>query len=142
MKTKEEVIKEAYGVKYNLVQEYLDENGKINFGFCVNGSDDVELGVSELGLNFEDGIYTNSDQYGEGIGYWQPKSLLGIENNNGWTTIESEDDLPEYGYYEVVVRETGEITRASLENEFRRKSLTKYYSHYQPIINKKPPIHK
>jgi hypothetical protein len=30
---------------------------------------------------------------------WRPKSLDGIENNNGWIKIESKDDLPKKGKY-------------------------------------------
>ncbi len=73
--------------------------------------------------------------------WWRPKSLQGIETNNGWIKIESEDDLPKNGYYEVVVRSTGEITRASLDNEYHTKSLVMYYSHYQPIIKPQLPIY-
>ena len=31
----------------------------------------------------------------------RPKSLKGIENNNGWTKIESQEDLPKIGSYDM-----------------------------------------
>jgi len=69
------------------------------------------------------------------------KRFVDTIKNNGWIKIESEADLPKNGYYEVVVRGTGEITRASLDNEYRTKSLVTYYSHYQPIQKPQPPIY-
>ncbi len=70
---KEDKIKEAYG-------EYkgkIDENGWTNFmvlSFFKKDMLDSKVKVNSL-------IY-------------RPKSLQGIETNNGWVKIESESDLP------------------------------------------------
>ena len=78
---KEEKIKEAYGEYWAVVKEYVDENGwckkrkKVNFEFIK-----TNIGIQE-------------HQYHHY--YWRPNSLQGIENNNGWVKIESEDDVPE-----------------------------------------------
>lgn len=79
MKTKEEVIKEAWGDLYNLGVG-IDENGWVSENYLTN--DQCNL------FN-----YDKSFDYKNVFGY-RPKSLQGIENNNGWIKIESEKDLP------------------------------------------------
>lgn len=128
MKTKEEVIKEAWGVHYS---SDIDENGYRTYNdfqaIHLNQwfGDFWEKGFNEV-LN---------------IHWVRPKILKGIENNNGWIKIKSEDDLPEYGYYEVIRRDTGEYLRASLDNKISTTSLIQYYSHYKPIENIDLPLH-
>jgi len=82
MKTKEEIIREAYGVNYN---PHIDENGWFDMAYF-------------------DHVNITSEQFNE----WskknaniRPKSLQGIETNNSWTKIESEADLPKAGAYDM-----------------------------------------
>ncbi|MCL1636286.1 hypothetical protein [Elizabethkingia bruuniana] len=74
----------------------------------------------------------------------RPKSLSGIENNNGWTRIESEEDLPkEYGPYHVKY-ENGQTVSWFNGVDFITLTGRKYkedaITHYQPIETPKPPI--
>lgn len=74
MKTKEEVIREAWGDNYN---DQINKNGWLTVGF-----------------NYE---YNHNDfdtiRYLDCVEI-RPKSLQGIESNNGWIRIESKKDLP------------------------------------------------
>lgn len=124
--TKEEKIKEAYG----FINEWICGNGWASY-FTDEG---WEGGVEPFG---EYDIRNKTDDYFE----WRPKSLQGIENNNGWIKIESEADLPkEDGFYYVVDSETGNIT----DRFFSCDDNGYFYafsSHYQPIQKPKPPIY-
>jgi len=124
--TKEEKIQEAYGENYDKCKP--DENGMC----LINESD-----------------YPKIEWVYEGFGYNKPKSLQGIENNNGWINIESEDDLPteHRGYFtktnyckEIVERDYPIFTKSmSIEDE--RKWWLENITHYQPIQKPQPPIY-
>ena len=85
--TKEEKIKEAYievfGEKRirSIMNYVYKENGFIE-GFVLL---DLKLDIKneKLERKFNGVVYS-----------YRPKSLHGIENNNGWVKIESEEDLP------------------------------------------------
>lgn len=71
----------------------------------------------------------------------RPKSLSGIENNRGWTRIESEEDLPKYnsaGDFYVMSNEGNKVLLNggnAVRNAYRLKTIT----HWQ-LIETKPPI--
>jgi len=75
--TKEVAIQKAYGEHWETVKDYVDING-----WC---SVRKKIMFDEISVNIE----MQKDGY-----YWRPKILQGIENNNGWTKIESINDLP------------------------------------------------
>jgi hypothetical protein len=65
-----------------------------------------------------------------------PKAIQGIETNNGWIKIESEEQFElipngEYHWYDEIhgYYENGDIPNY------------KKYTHYQPITKPKPPIY-
>lgn len=107
--TKEEKIKEAWGeLPIKILNKVIKNNGWLNYGYACNGWDDVEDYLSGVGCNSNrDNYNIVSDQCDNGdlIGVQIiPKSLQGIENNNGWIKIESEEDLPkEKGRFWVVL---------------------------------------
>lgn len=118
--TKEEKIDEAYGDYADIARELRDENGWIkHFDYCTYFPQHNEKKIIKDYL------------------HKRPISLRGIENNNGWTKIETKEDLPEFGYYEVVVRSNGEMIRATLDEN----TPLVYYSHYQTISELNPPLH-
>jgi hypothetical protein len=45
------------------------------------------------------------------VGRFRPNSLRGIEDNNGWIKIETNDDLPTNGSYLVIHRDSGAIVK-------------------------------
>ena len=120
LEAKQEAIKKAYGEYYI----HADINGWIKYGmYCP----------SDFGIEDYDELDT--------IGIWRCKSLKGIENNNGWTRIESEADLPKEGNYFVVKNKTViETSYFMPDNDF---SLIEWrnITHYQPIEKPKPPIY-
>ena len=71
--------------------------------------------------------------------------IQGIENNNGWIRIESEDDLPKEGMHHSILldsecingyRNYDVIVFYEVNAKFRKKEI----SHYQPIEPPKLPI--
>src|SRR5689334_16269326 len=94
------------------------------------------------------GIYTPNDlgfleheiQRNENIGIWRPKSLQGIENNNNWIKIESEDDLPkERCFCWVLEKEIGIVAGEYLNNSKEERFFWfDNATHYQLIKKPKP----
>jgi hypothetical protein len=135
--TKLEKIKEAYGISWDLCKDYIDENG-----YCVvfKDSDQNYKGIAGNQTHFkedeiEGGQMTHS-VYGSGISF-RPKSLSGIETNNDWQKIESEDDLPkEEGFY-LFNHKDGETYQFMYCPGFKMTLCT----HWKPIVKDLPPIY-
>ena len=82
---------------------------------------------------------------------WKPKSLVGIENNNKWIRIESENDLPKegYGLYHIITKTDiyTNIPKNQNIDEFWGNDINKSswwlqnVTHYQPISKPQPPIY-
>jgi hypothetical protein len=132
--TKEEVIQQAYGEYWEQAKEFVDEKGWFNRG-KLKYKDCLFL-FGKDSLLFE--------KYAQD--YFRPKSLQGIEHNNGWIKIESEKDLPEENgtyfthsktYYKPFFRV--DVFCGRLRNSFQNG--TSCFTHYQPIIKTKPPIY-
>lgn len=84
--TKQETIQQAYGEYSDIALELCDENGWIK--------------------HFDYHTYFPQDTEKERVdGYFcmRPKSLQGIEDNNGWLDLPTKEFL-EYGFYFVKVR--------------------------------------
>lgn len=138
-------IKEAYGIYWEKVKDYVDSND----GWC---SDNVYYKkecpvISEIE---RDTTYTRKDDGERMVDCfnWRPKSLSGIEDNNGWIIIESEEDLPkEYCSCWVIVDEViinkplhfNPFTKRFDDGQLFQEYL--WFSHYQPTIKPKPPIY-
>lgn len=80
--TKEEAIKEAYGEYYDKLKNVITSNGWVSIHHMQE--ENVELDF-EIKTEYEDGFPSD---------YARPKSLQGIEDNNGWVNIENQNDLP------------------------------------------------
>ena len=125
--TKEEKIKEAWGLAYDEVKHLLTDNGYIRSVDLAH----IRLNLSSynLDLNYND------------IGA-RPKSLQGIENNNGWIKIESESDLPkETGCYHVINKKGRYFRKNFLKHLNNHQEKWKIITHYQPIEKLKSPIY-
>lgn len=147
------------GEKIHQEWKNLIPNDKINYclstgwcvSYCVNGINDV---ISEF-PTVEDKIEFESCSYD--ILKWRPKTLQGIENNNGWICINSEDDLPKNESIDVMIKSEpyqGYVYQGYkkwyciLENRYGSKELDDDESipaaeitHYQLIIKPKLPLH-
>ncbi|MDV3685297.1 hypothetical protein CMU45_02745 [Elizabethkingia anophelis] len=131
--TKHEAIKAAYGEYWaglsNEQQKYALEN---------NGWIDVKPNQYQMDMFTR--LKFNKNKHSV-----RPKSLSGIETNNGWTRVESEDDLPKDRSKEdlLIFTETGEVLVASskyLSDPEIRRYWIKTVSHWQKFIKPNPPI--
>ena len=139
--TKEEKIKEAYievfgekRIRYIMNYVYK-ENGFI-VGFVLL---DLKLDIKneKLERKFNGVVYS-----------YRPKSLQGIENNNGWIKIESEEDLPKICTYDMSKFKLMYWTNGGQYEANDYKKWILHYSHlkithYQfiPIIKLNEPLY-
>lgn len=127
MTAKEEKIREAYGEYWESVKEYIIDNG-----WCT----------VRRHILFDKIIKNIEIEIG---GYqWRPKSLQGIEKNNGWIKIESEGDLPKDELDCFFIKDSL-IYTGLWDNRLKRfysgsEWITKI-THYQPIQKPKQPIY-
>lgn len=78
--SKQEAIQKAYGEHWELVKETVNENGWFDYDY-------------EKHRKIADNIPLESySQFSSSV--VRPKSLQGIENNNGWIKIHREEDIP------------------------------------------------
>lgn len=127
MKTKQQAIQEAYGEYWETVNEYVNSQGWCNAYW-----------------NLFENLNGITKPKSEGT-LWRPKSLQGMENNNGWIKIESEEDLPKEieGLWEVVMNgkqtfiELLKDNRERLFIDFKKDRIT----HYKIVPKSKPPIY-
>lgn len=101
--TKEAVIISAYGAHWEIMKDYINDSG-----WCSRKV--IGHGVTS-GFTYEDAGFTIGDidiKFGDsGCFDWRPKTLRGIEDNNGWTKVSSQDDLPQspVGMYDIIWRD-------------------------------------
>ncbi|MEL7678155.1 hypothetical protein [Elizabethkingia meningoseptica] len=127
---KEQAIKAAYGEYWDKVKDHIDDDGWFNniehdFYFSEWGNSSIEL------------EYEGS--------FCRPKSLYGIENNNSWTRIESEEDLPDkYGQYWVFTSNGNIMDVYYDEHDKTWDGILDFFevkaTHWQQIVKPKPPI--
>ncbi|MCT3662551.1 hypothetical protein HZR00_08510 [Elizabethkingia anophelis] len=123
---KQQAIKAVYGELY--IKHNPDENGWVQWNIKNDfGEENVESKVK-----------------GDKLIY-RLKILRGIETNNSWTRIESEEDLPKDRNKEdlLIFTETGEILVASskyLSDAEIRRYWIKTVSHWQKFVKPNPPI--
>lgn len=146
--TKQEKIKESYGNYFELC------NPEMNNGWSVKRKG---IGFEQLKKKIELEYNQPHNAYA-----FRPKSLSGIENNNGWIKIENESDLPKENiecFFRVVVHErycnagvyinNGRFrVKSSLtnsENFFTVDDVIRNYfpkvTHYKIIEKPQPPIY-
>ncbi|KUY28050.1 hypothetical protein [Elizabethkingia ursingii] len=133
--SKTEAIKAAYGEHWDKLSEEAKDFVLSNDGYVSYWH------WSHFNMDFDFDLKTS--------GLYRPKSLSGIETNNGWTRIESEEDLPKEaiecyfiageeiykGWYNLISF-NGRLKPNSVVINFSNDMVT----HYQPIETPKPPI--
>ena len=123
-KRKQEAIKKAYGDYWDNFSDCVDRNGMANL--------DRDFTYEDMGLELQSN------------GNWRPKSLDGIETNNGWIRIDenlNHNQEPEKGQYWTIFR-NGFIEVSYYDGtrecyKFWRLNFT----HYQPIVKPNLPIY-
>lgn len=123
---KQEIILKAWG--HNIPNGGIDENGWSKES-CTYGTFDV--------------IKYDQQHYLEGA-YIRPKSLKGVENNNGWIIINNTEDLPKEECWVRVFCQSNvpdsPICYRTLKSKVIKEMLP-YITHFQPIITPAPPIY-
>ena len=134
--TKEEVIKTEW--------EKLDKKAKYDYlGWSLDMYDERDEN-NEIDFT----VYSRKIVNGYFI-VIRPKSLQGIENNNGWIKIESEADLSkeiiDCFFYDNVEKA---VVCGNYNSDFKKFNWSAFFvewseqiTHYQPINKPKPPIY-
>lgn len=131
---KQQAIQKAYGKYWELVENEVIEDGYAPYRLLKGHNTDLVFDFKQMHI-----------VYGSSESYVRPKSLAGIETNNGWIRIESEADLPkEYGYYHLIWldaqnKERNEIYKVDNHGVNCPRSVC--ITHYQPIIKPNAPIY-
>ena len=121
--TKEQKIKEAYGEYYSQCKP--DENGWSTY----------DSWFKYIGNKID---YEYSDNRIMNI---RPKSLSGIETNNGWDKIESEKDLPDITGENIIFYRNGLTTTYPSEDVSEDKKTYLKYSHFKIRTKELNPIY-
>ena len=140
--TIEEKIKEDWGeywdfFNYNTQKRILENNGSVDyFLLSKEEKEDTEVLIGDI-RKLE---CTKTD---EGTArYFRPKSLKGIENNNGWKILKLNTELKE-GKYHVFCNGRQDIMRYFqgyfYDYDQKYKPLSEV-THYDEYIERKPPI--
>jgi hypothetical protein len=126
--TKSEKIKESYGDAYEALSPYIDVNGWVraaNLKFYSNGN---------LPFKTETIVMDGWDWY-------RPLIIQGINDNNGWTKLESESDLPKSQAFYNFIKQNGDMDREFFSPGLFEKQTTEYYTHWRPISDIRKPIY-
>lgn len=120
---KQEVIKKAYGKSYDALKDYINENGFVD---CVKNRK-ISLvpffDVTEIEFNGH---------------LSRPKSLKGIENNNGWKLI---DELNVYDNEHVLFLRMTEGGEAPIFTCIAGEDFQiGYFTHWKRVDISKPPL--
>lgn len=121
MSTKQEIIKQAYGERWEFVKDYVDENGWFP---------DSILGDAIWVLSECEREFINNELH------WRITSLKGIEDNNGWIKLNGlPNEITNRCSMWIMTKNGIEYLK---ENEFLPIG---YATHYKPIEKPKPPIY-
>lgn len=140
MKSKQEVIQEAWGKYWGQVKDHVDENGKLKYFHCWQiFGDGVKSDRNFYDHELQDKSL-NLQNCDWDMAYY-PKAIEGLSNNNGWTRIESEADLPkEAGSYWVIRSHGDDVGIAYFDMGFTNYDGYRV-THWQPIIKPEAPIY-
>ena len=126
LEAKQETIKNAYGEYWEAVKDFVDENGWIDFlediqriMYFFHDSDNIEIFKST----------------------WRPKSLQGIENNNGWIKIQSEKDLPNNETVWICANNNRVLLSSKTVLNWVLKNPDNKITHYKPIEKPLKPLY-
>jgi len=127
--TKQEKIQEAYGEWFEEMKPWIDEDGWFNKNAFYQ---------KKFGFNYEqiDILFSHYQDF------MIPKSIFRLKDNNGWTKIESENDLPtdkttQYSTCKDKKVFQSTINCGTVKHWFNIGKIT----HYQPIQKPREPLY-
>jgi hypothetical protein len=131
--TKEQKIQEAWGDDWETVKKYVNaKTGIADIPSTVNRAEYLKK-------------YKFIATWPDVTGFKQsliPEQLSGIETNNGWVKIESEEDLPNDDNLYWVIRSHSAYISIERSNGNGFGNYQGYkVTHFQPIEKPKPPIY-
>lgn len=137
-----QLIKSAYGRVWEVLEPFHHYNGLIKTNEVVELSE----GAVDVYLDFgAAGIIEHIPNEEDPQMYFRLKSLGGIDNNNGWTNIFSERDMPRApGNYRFIKFEKGIIKHTTFADDAYLKKfghwLYEYhqFTHYERVNNLSP----
>lgn len=132
--TKQEVIKQAWintGMDFEKIEPLLKIDESIGYDMRENGW--IQFTPQFKNING----YNNLLLDFIALHSCRPKSLSGIENNQGWIKLEGKPNEIEYDGDVWIINKNGGI-EINLNHEYLELG---YATHYQPIIKPKPPIY-
>ncbi|SEG75398.1 hypothetical protein [Sphingobacterium lactis] len=129
---KQEAIRKAYGEYWEQVKDKVDEEGWFYYYSMDYLTKSKNYSLTHY-LTCDEDIYKLTIR---------PKSLQGIENNNGWIRIESEGDLPKDSYNYYAFCSNGSVMTFN-DFEYYKKYIIPELkvTHYQPIVKPEKPIY-
>lgn len=119
---KEELIKESWGYAWDFIDNHAKENA-LYYGWVHKLN--LNINFNELNITLEK---HPNDKW-----LYRPKSLQGIENNNGWVKINNEYDLPTKECHCFIYVED-EILQDYFDGSSFNEYVLEYITHY-PKIN-------
>ena len=136
---KEEVIQKGYGIFWDKLSEIqkrstLKNNGWLSVYSYNSFSEELFLDIRDVFHTDDDFFQSKRELNGNLISY-RPKSLHGIEDNNGWIKIE-EGSIPQEDVWVCNINGN--------KIAFLHHALEPYFkscTHYQEIKKPKPPLH-
>jgi hypothetical protein len=109
----------------------MDKNGWIDYDVLPDGFIGEDLNFFEV--EEDDDVF---------VMLTRPKSLRGIEHNNGWTNIESENDLPNKTETNFHVAKDERVFNSPVNYSTVKKWwYSNKITHYKMIKKPKPPLH-
>lgn len=118
--TKQEKIKEAYGKYYEEMNPWIDEKGWFNKNAFYQ-KEFTFLKYEKIDLLF----HHKGD-------FMIPTSIKEIENNNGWTKIESINDLPNIKGEYIIFKYGNAYTTTWISDDiYETPEYFKRYSHWR-----------
>lgn len=123
--TKEERIQEAYGEYWNELNNQSKECAFKNEGWVASILNNPP---TDIDIDFESFSY-------------RPKSLQGIEDNNGWVKIEDKQITKFNDSFDIVFTNKGNIYTYATYCNFSSIYELEKVTHFQQITKPQPPIY-
>ena len=124
---KQDAIKKAYGERWESVKDSVDNDGWVDV-MALEYDDAVEF--------FDAKKYVEPENNFSSL-LMRPKSLKGIENNNGWIKLNGTPNEINFDGDVFIINKHGDIS-INANGEYLELG---YATHYQPIIKPQPPIY-
>ena len=126
--TKQEKIQEAYADHWDLVKDIVSSGN----GWTK------PIGYTEKDKNFYVNLLkiAKKENWDNDQGLFRPKSLHGIVTNNGWTKIESPEDLPKEAGIYLFKTKMGRNCELYHDVDVRHSA-----THWRPIVQISDPIY-